>query len=532
MKKKILTILLSSAMIFSMGISTVSAAAADDTASTESIVVSKTEGITDTTYGKVRGFIDNGTYTFRGIPYAKADRFEMPEAPDSWDGIRNCLVYGSTAPITKMTDPDGGDFIIPHRYWAQSEDCQNLNVWTQDLDTNAKKPVMVWFHGGGFTIGSSIEGVAYDGKNLSEYGDVVVVTVNHRLNVLGYMDLSDYGEDYKYSGNCGTADIVASLKWVKENIANFGGDPDNVTIFGQSGGGCKVLNMFAASEAEGLFDQAIVQSGGEGHIDQDTAKKVAAKTLEILGISADQIDQIKDVPYDTLDAAATEAQKQVGEELGTYVGWSPVLDEDYLQTDYLDWTNDVPVMVGSVFGEMNCWTALDPNETNKNSWTDEEVDEKLTEKYGDKAEAVKKAFLKAYPEKSACDAYYVSNRTGDFDTLAKRLESGDNKNYNYLVSYESPLDGGVNLWHCGEIPFVFHNVDLVAGSYGGSQDAYDLQDVMASAWVNFACTGDPNGENVPEWSTYTDDNKSTMVFDTTSGERIGYDAELQELISQ
>ena len=116
--------------------------------------------------------------------------------------------------------------------------------------------------------------------------------------------------------------------------------------------------------------------------------------------------------------------------------------------------------------------------------------------------------------------------------LAKRLESGDNKNYNYLVSYESPLDGGVNLWHCGEIPFVFHNVDLVAGSYGGSQDAYDLQDVMASAWVNFATTGDPNGDNVPAWSTYTDDNKSTMVFDTTSGERVGYDAELQELISQ
>ena len=149
MKKKILTILLSTAMIFSMGISTVSAAA-DDTASTESIVVSKTEGITDTAYGKVRGFIDDGTYTFRGIPYAKADRFEMPEAPDTWDDIRNCLVYGSTAPITKMTDPDGGDFLIPHRYWAQSENCQNLNIWTQDLDSNAKKPVMVFLHGGGY----------------------------------------------------------------------------------------------------------------------------------------------------------------------------------------------------------------------------------------------------------------------------------------------------------------------------------------------------------------------------------------------
>ena len=532
MKKKILTILLSSAMIFSMGISTVSAAAADDTASTESIVVNKTEGITDTAYGKVRGFIDDGTYTFRGIPYAKADRFEMPEAPDSWDGIRNCLVYGSTAPITKMTDPDGGDFLIPHRYWAQSENCQNLNVWTQDLDSNAKKPVMVWFHGGGYTNGSSIEGIAYDGKNLSEYGDVVVVTVNHRLNVLGYLDVSEYGEDYQYSGNCGVADLVASLKWVKENIANFGGDPDNVTIFGQSGGGGKIISMLATPEAEGLFNQAIVQSGSERYIEQDTAKKITAKTLEILGISDNQIEQLKEVPYDTLDAAATEAMKQVGEELGTSLSWRPVLDEDYIQSNFQEWTNDIPVMVGSVFGEMNCWTALDPNETHKNSWTEEEVDEKLTEKYGDKAEAVKEAFLKAYPEKSACDAYYVANRTNFSKTLTKRVEAGATKNYDYVVSYESPIDGGVNLWHCGEIPFVFHNVDLVPGCYGGSQDAYDLQDVMASAWVNFARTGDPNGDKVPAWSTYTDDNKSTMVFDTTSGERVDYDAELQELISQ
>ena len=284
--------------------------------------------------------------------------------------------------------------------------------------------------------------------------------------------------------------------------------------------------MLASPEAEGLFNQAIVQSGSERYIEKDTAKKITAKTLEILGISDNQIEQLKEVPYDTLDAAATEALKQVGEELGTSLSWRPVLDEDYIQSNFQEWTNDVPVMVGSVFGEMNCWTALDPNETNKNSWTDEEVDAKLTEKYGDKAEAVKEAFLKAYPEKSACDAYYVADRTKFSKTLTKRVEAGATKNYDYVVSYESPIDGGVNLWHCGEIPFVFHNVDLVAGSYGGSQDAYDLQDVMASAWVNFASTGDPNGENVPEWSTYTDDNKSTMVFDTTSGERIDYDAEL------
>ena len=194
---------------------------------------------------------------------------------------------------------------------------------------------------------------------------MVIVSVNHRLNVFGYFDLSAYGDKYKYSANVGLMDIVDSLKWIQDNIEAFGGDPENVTLFGQSGGGCKVLNMFATSEAEGLFDQAVVQSGGEGHIDQDIAKKVTAKTLEILGISDNEVEQLKEVPYDTLDAAATEAQKQVGEELGTSVGWSPVLDEDYLHTDFLDWTNDVPVMVGSVFGEMNCWTALDPNETNK-----------------------------------------------------------------------------------------------------------------------------------------------------------------------
>lgn len=532
MKKKIIGILLSSALIFSMGVSTFAAEAESEGAVSGSVVVSKTEGVTDTTHGMVRGFIDDGTYTFRGIPYAKAERFEMPEAPDSWDGIRNCLVYGPTALITHMSEPDGGDFIIPHRYWAQSENCQNLNVWTQSLDSNAKKPVLVWFHGGGFTNGSAIEGVAYDGKNLSEYGDVVVVTVNHRLNALGYLDLSQYGEEYQYSGNAGTADLVASLQWVQDNIANFGGDPDNVTIFGQSGGGGKVLSMLAAPTAEGLYDKAIVQSGSEKYIDKETAEKVTSKTLEILGLTGDQIDELKEVSYDDLNAATSQALQQIGEEIGTSLSWRPVLDEDYIKSEFQEWTKDVPVIAGTVFGEMNCWECLDPNAENKNSWTEETVSEKLEEKYGENAEAVKDAFLKAYPEKKACDAYYVANRTSYLKTFSKRIESGATENYCYLVSYESPLDGGVNLWHCGEIPFVFHNVELVEGAYGGSQDAYNLQEVMASAWVNFARTGNPNGENVPTWSTYTDDNKSTMVFDTTSGERIDFDAELQELISK
>lgn len=541
MKRKVVSIVLSAVLALSMGVGAF-AAEAETTAETETValetaeqeyasadgdvVVSKTDGIVDTAYGKVRGFNDEGTYTFRGIPYAKAERFGMPEAPDSWDNILNCLVYGPTAPITKMTSPDGGDFIIPHRYWAQNENCQNLNIWTQSLDTEAKKPVMVWLHGGGYKNGSSIEGVAYDGKNLSEFGDVVVVTVNHRLNVLGYLDLSQYGDEYKYSGNAGIADLVAALEWVQENIANFGGDPDNVTIFGQSGGGGKVVSLMSSPAAEGLFDRAIVQSGRKRGMDTETADKVASLTLENLGLTAETVDEIKEVDYDTLDAAATKALEEVG------VDWDSVIDEDYQCSELQEWSNEIPIMVGSVFGEQNCWEALDPNEKNKNDWTDEEVMEKLTEKYGDNAEAVLEAFNKAWPEKNDCDAYYVASRANYTNVLNMRLEAGATKNYDFVVSYESPLDGGVCLWHCGEIPFVFHNVELVDGAYGGSQDAYTLEEVMSSAWVNFAYNGDPNGENVPQWSTYTEDNLATMIFDTTSGERIAFDTELQEVINQ
>lgn len=297
-----------------------------------------------------------------------------------------------------MTSPDGGDFLIPHRYWAQNEDCQNLNVWTPSLDSEAKKPVLVWSHGGGYTNGSAIEGVAYEGRNLSEYGDVVVVTVNHRLNVLGYLDLSAYGDEYQYSGDAGIADLVASLEWVQENIANFGGDSNNVTIFGQSGGG-KVASMMSAPAAEGLFDRAIIQSGGASFQDKEVAQKVAAATLDILGLTGDQIDELKEIPYNTLDAVATEALARVGEETGSSVSWRPVADEDYLQNSFLEWTNDVPVMIGSVFGEQNCWNDLDANVVNKNDWTAEEVSAKLTDKYGDKAEDILAAFKEAWPEK-------------------------------------------------------------------------------------------------------------------------------------
>lgn len=299
--------------------------------------------------------------------------------------------------------------------------------------------------------------------------------------------------------------------------------------------------MMMTPEAEGLFDRAVVQSTNTSYQSQEAAQLVAAYTLENLGLTEDQVDQLKDVPYDALDAAASEAQKRVKDELGTGGSWVPVIDGDYLPAAPLDgglqaWTNDVPLMIGSTFGESNSFSEVDPNAVNKNDWTEEEVSAKLEEKFGEKAEGVLEAFRQAWPEKKDANAYYVddSKRRAAFEVVNTRIEAGADANYIYLVSYEPPIEGGVSLWHCGEIPFIFHNLDLlgVGASYGNTPEAYKLQDEMCSAWVNFARTGDPNGENVPAWSAYTADSEATMVFDTESGERVSFDKELQEAMQK
>ena len=212
--------------------------------------------------GKLRGLKDGRVFTFLGIPYAQAERFEMPKPVPAWEGIKGAQVWGPVCPIPQATSVGSDDVVFPHRFWVENENCQVLNVWTQSLSTNAKKPVMVWMHGGGFTNGSSMESYAYDGKTLSEFGDVVAVSVNHRLNIIGTLDLSAYGPEYANSRYTGMADLVAALEWVRDNIESFGGDPGNVTIFGQSGGGGKVTRLMHMPAARGLFHKAISESGG------------------------------------------------------------------------------------------------------------------------------------------------------------------------------------------------------------------------------------------------------------------------------
>ena len=321
---------------------------------------------------------------------------------------------------------------------------------------------MVWMHGGGFTNGSSMEAYAYDGKNLSEFGDVVVVSMNHRLNILGTLDLSAYGDEYAQSRYTGTADLLASLQWVHDNIEAFGGDPGNVTLFGQSGGGSKAARMMHTPTAKGLFHKVVCESGGgEVLADQDPAKEsqtqqmIAAAALKNLNLTGDEIDKLKAVPYPDLIAAGDAALKAVGEEIGVpRLAWNVFADDQFITRAFCDWSSNIPLVFGSVFSEMmgNLTTGED-----KNAWTPQEVEDRLTARYGDKKDAVVAAFKQAFPRKKIQDVLFFAVPV-DKALVAKR-EAGTAPVYSYLFTYEYPVNHGITAFHTSELAFVFHNLE-------------------------------------------------------------------------
>ncbi|RKJ51730.1 carboxylesterase/lipase family protein [bacterium 1XD42-54] len=491
-----------------------------------------TEPTTTVAQGELRGFMDGDVYTFLGVPYAYVpERFALPEDPQPWEGVRAAQAFGPICPIPDQTSVGGDELVWPHRYWIQNEDCQVLNIWSHNIDKEAKQPVIVYMHGGGYKNGSSIEGVAHDGRNIAEYGDVVFVSLNHRLNALGYLDLSSYGGDFEYACNLGDEDLIQALKWVNENIEAFGGDPDNITIMGQSGGGRKVQGMLRYADCEGLVDKVVSESTSYlTPMPKDQAKEVADKTLEILGLDESNIEEIKTISYRELDDAAEAALNEMG------LAWVPVENEGRLADEFLDWTADVPLIVGSVFTESsgNMSTGIGWADHNKNEWTDEEVQEKLTEQYGENAQAVADAFSALYPDKKLADAYYlaprgVSYRNGVKEVAAKKVETGTAPVYNYMFTYEIPVNGGTTAFHCVDIMYYLHNIEIpivrIASGGPENQDALDLQDRMASALVNFAYTGDPSTDEL-KWEPYTPEQPYAMRWDVESKCQILDDAEL------
>lgn len=495
--------------------------------SDDAIVAGKNIAIAETESGKVKGYIHKGIYTYKGIPYAQADRFMPPSKPASWSTVRSSLTYGPVCPIDPTTSVvDEFEFPFNHDWGYHNEHCQSLNIWTPNINDGKKRAVMVWLHGGGFAAGSSIELPSYDGENLSRKGDVVVVTVNHRLNVLGFLDLSAYGEKYKSSANVGMLDLVAALQWVKQNIAKFGGDPDNVTIFGQSGGGGKVVTLMNAPSAKGLFQKAIVQSGSylTGFTEKSVSQRIAAVLLEELGLQASQVDSLQKLPYDKLSAASRKALMKVQEELkkqgkpipGFGLSWQPALDGNFLPyqpTDAaaIELSKNIPLLVGSTKNEFM------PFLPGTRDISMDSAKAILQKKYSDKTDAYIAAVKKAYPNTAKPSDYTdidVIFRPGVIKHANLKAIPGAAPVYVYLFTWQSPVNDGIyKSMHCMELPFVFDNIDHCEQMTGGGKQAYILADKMSGAWINFAKTGNPNAKGLPQWPAYTPAQGATMIFD-------------------
>jgi para-nitrobenzyl esterase len=502
-------------------------AATPSSAAAAGFEASKTDTVVKINSGSLVGAKENGVYRYLGVPYANSDRFMPPTDVAPWEGLRPAVTYGENCFIPTMKSVAGDELFNPHRYMPMSENCQFANVWTPGISDRKKRPVMVWIHGGGFTNGSGIEMTSYDGQNLSRKGDVVVVTLNHRLNVLGFLDLSAYGDKYKHSGNASLADLVAALKWVHANAEAFGGDPGNVTIFGQSGGGNKVRALMGTPAAKGLFQKAIVQSGSRTDpvTDQESSRKVAGLTLANLGLRGDQVDQLAKIDYFTLLAASDKALRDAAAQGAKDARWAPVVDGQYIPDNpvgarWTDLAKDIPLMDGNTLNEFDTvitTSVADLIADNKNTWSEEKTKAKLKQRFGDKADAVAAEFKAAYPEKKPADAYFIDLRfrPGAIRDLDLKAKQHGAPVYSYMFTYESPvLDGIAMSWHCAEVPYVFNNAALVNTATGGGADALALGNKMSEAWINFARTGKPSAAGLPEWPAYTETSGSTMVFDT------------------
>ncbi len=512
---------------------------------TSEVVADSTTIVAKVKQGEIAGYQTMGVNVFKGVPYAKAERFMPPTAPDSWTGVRSCRAYGPTCPQAVRTgwQSDEAAFAFNWDDGHAGEDCLRLNIWTRGLADNKKRAVMVWLHGGGFAAGSGQELPAYDGTNLARKGDVVVVTVNHRLNVLGFLDLSAFGEKYGKSGNAGMLDLVEALRWIKENVESFGGDPDNVTIFGQSGGGGKVSTLLATPAAKGLFHKAIIESGSQLKcMEQQYTRRIGANVAKRLGLNASNIDRIAEMPYEKLLAAGEEAIKEEKAEAlkagwnGFIFGWGPVVDGDFLPQHPFSpaapaQSKDIPLIIGTTLNEF-CASAYVPALRNL---SEEAVMQQVKQRYGNLADDYLKAFAEAYPDHKPNDLLDVDLTFRPMAMEQARLKEAQHGApvYMYLFTWQSPAMNGI--WrsiHCMEIPFVFDNTALQGGMTGNGPQARALAQTMSQTWINFAKTGKPTAGGLPAWEAYTAANGATLLFDNTCKMRYNHDAKLVKIARQ
>lgn len=478
--------------------------------------------------GKVKGYCYDGITIFKGIRYARARRFHKPEPVEPWKGIWDASNYGFICPIVDKKPRLVQELYLPHRYWVTNEDCQNLNVWTPACD-GEKRPVLVWLHGGSFNMGSAIEMTAYNGANMCRLGQVVVVSVNHRLNILGYFDLSEFGEEYADSGNAGTEDLVAALRWIRDNIGKFGGDPENVTLFGQSGGGAKVTALLQCPEADGLYAKGInmsgvLQDGGEGSY-MKSGGKLGEAVMKELG--AGSVKELETVPYESLAAAFKKVRPSLAA-AGDYVGEEPhpgaLFAGDPLAVGFRKESLRVPLMVGTVYGE---FSAFWPLVYDRRTAGAEEGRKLVREILGEeKAERLLPVYQEAYPERNPADVLYLDTlfREPARRYIKERAKAGG-RVYSYLLNQDMPVDGGRTPWHCADIPFFFHNTEYVPGVQQKGM-TNRLEKEMFESVMAFAGKGDPGHEGIPRWPLCTGEKEYTMMFGSPTRVKCNHDEKL------
>lgn len=497
---------------------------------------------TETTSGKVRGFSDRGVFTYLGLPYGAdtsgENRFQPPKKPTPWSGVRDSMQFGPACPQYmhgwRNYWPDVNAFFYDLNSGRMDEDCLRLNVWTPAINDSSRRPVLLWLHESGFFGGSGHELKGIHGRNLSERGDVVVVTINHRLNAFGFLNLAAYGERYAASVNSGMLDVVAALEWVRDNIINFGGDPGNVTVFGQSGGGAKVNHLMAMPSAKGLFHKAVAQSPIPlitFKYSMEQAAGLAEAVVRTLGLNRSSIGRIHELSDQEVWSAYASASgnAHIGPAVdGTIVAESPF----YSAAPAL--SADVPLMVGTTV-----WDRVPILDPRGESLTEAELVDLVKDKHGEQSDRILQVIRDTFPKGKPVDLWqqirFILPGPRDAAILQAALKAEQNTGaaYLYQFAWETPVfDRMPRAFHGSEVAFVFNNTDRCERMTGGIAEARELAARVSDAWIQFARTGNPNHPGLPQWPPFTTDHEPTMVFDRQCEVRFAYDRDARNALKQ